>query len=87
MSPRVRLIVAVTLFGCLSSPIWSRQRFRLSAFLGPTRSRKTGLPIPQLTFSQRHSLLSQITPQTSRTLKLQWIYQARSLEKFEPRLW
>src|SRR5437763_8714878 len=33
--------------------------------------------------SQRHSLLTQITPGNVKNLELQWIYQARSLEKFE----
>src|SRR6202521_6135393 len=34
--------------------------------------------------SQRHSPLTQITPENVKNLELQWIYQARSLEKFEP---
>jgi alcohol dehydrogenase (cytochrome c) len=33
--------------------------------------------------SQRHSLLTQITPANVRNLELQWVFQARSLEKFE----
>jgi len=33
--------------------------------------------------SQRYSPLAQITPQNVRNLQLQWVYQARSLEKFE----
>ncbi len=33
--------------------------------------------------SQRYSALTQITPANVRNLELQWIYQARSLEKFE----
>jgi alcohol dehydrogenase (cytochrome c) len=33
--------------------------------------------------SQRHSALTQITPQNVRNLELQWIFQARSLEKYE----
>lgn len=35
------------------------------------------------TFSQRHSLLTQITPENVNKLELQWVFQARSLEKFE----
>ncbi len=34
-------------------------------------------------FSQRHTLLDQITPSNVKNLELQWIFQARSLEKFE----
>jgi alcohol dehydrogenase (cytochrome c) len=33
--------------------------------------------------SQRHSSLTQITPQNVKNLEMQWMYQARSLEKFE----
>src|SRR2546422_8627258 len=32
---------------------------------------------------QRYSTLSQITPENVKNLELQWIFQARSLEKFE----
>jgi alcohol dehydrogenase (cytochrome c) len=35
------------------------------------------------TMSQRHSSLNQITPQNVKNLEMQWMYQARSLEKFE----
>jgi alcohol dehydrogenase (cytochrome c) len=33
--------------------------------------------------SQRHSTLTQITPGNVKNLELQWVFQARSLEKFE----
>ena len=33
--------------------------------------------------SQRHSSLSQITPANVKNLELQWVFQQRSLEKFE----
>ena len=33
--------------------------------------------------SQRYSQLTQITPDNVKNLELQWVYQARSLEKFE----
>jgi alcohol dehydrogenase (cytochrome c) len=33
--------------------------------------------------SQRHSLLTQITPANVKDLELQWVFQAKSLEKFE----
>ena len=35
------------------------------------------------TLSQRHSLLTQITPANVKNLELAWVYQARSLEKYE----
>ena len=34
-------------------------------------------------FNQRHSQLTQITPANVKNLELQWVWQARSLEKFE----
>jgi alcohol dehydrogenase (cytochrome c) len=34
-------------------------------------------------FNQRHTLLAQITPANVKDLQLQWVWQARSLEKFE----
>ncbi len=33
--------------------------------------------------SQRYSTLTQITPANVKNLELQWVFQARSLEKFE----
>ena len=35
------------------------------------------------TFNQRHSRLTQITPANVKNLELQWVWQTRSLEKFE----
>jgi len=32
---------------------------------------------------QRYSLLDQITPANAKNLELKWVFQARSLEKFE----
>src|SRR5271170_7882 len=34
-------------------------------------------------FNQRHSLLTQISPANVKNLELKWVWQARSLEKFE----
>jgi alcohol dehydrogenase (cytochrome c) len=34
-------------------------------------------------FSQRYSPLGEVTPQNVKNLELQWVFQARSLEKFE----
>src|SRR5712671_1476547 len=82
MSPRVRLIVAVTLFGCLSSPIWSRQ-ISFERILGANKEPENWLTYSGTELSQRHSLLTQITPANVKNLELQWAFQARSLEKFE----
>ncbi len=82
MSPRVRLIVLVALFGCLSSPIWSRQ-ISFERILGANKEPENWLTYSGTTFSQRHSLLGRITAANVKNLELQWIFQARSLEKFE----
>ena len=58
-------------------------RSRSTAFCTPTRSRRTGSLIPARRSSQRYSPLTQITPANVKNLELQWVFQARSLEKFE----
>src|SRR5262245_43009882 len=35
------------------------------------------------TLSHRHSQLAEVTPENVKNLELQWVFQARSLEKFE----
>src|SRR5215472_15116289 len=35
------------------------------------------------TMGQRYSLLTQITPQNAKDLEMAWLWQARSVEKFE----
>ena len=37
--------------------------------------------------SQRYSTLDQITPANVKDLELQWVFQSRSLEKFEATAW
>ncbi len=46
-------------------------------------SRRTGSVIRARSFNQRYSPLTQITPANAKNLQLQWVWQARSLEKFE----
>src|SRR5258708_19230858 len=82
MSTRVRVIALMGLFGCISNPIWSRQ-ISFERILGANKEPENWLTYSGTTFSQRHSLLSQITAANVKNLELQWIYQARSLEKFE----
>ena len=82
MNQRVRLIVLVALFSCLSKPVWSRQ-ISFERILGAEKEPENWVTYSGTTFSQRYSLLSQITTANVKNLELQWIYQARSLEKFE----
>src|SRR5579864_9512755 len=51
--------------------------------LGANREPQNWLTYSGTTLSQRHSLLDQITPANVKNLELQWVYQAKSLEKFE----
>jgi alcohol dehydrogenase (cytochrome c) len=51
--------------------------------LHPAQEPQNWLTYSGTTFSQRHSPLSQITPENVNKLELQWVFQAKSLEKFE----
>src|SRR5437667_9633463 len=82
MRQRVRLIVLVTLFGCLPNSAWPRQ-ISFERILGADKEPENWLTYSGTTFSQRYSLLSQITTANIKNLELQWVYQARSLETFE----
>ncbi|PYU97732.1 MAG: PQQ-dependent dehydrogenase, methanol/ethanol family, partial [Acidobacteria bacterium] len=66
----------------LSASISSGQ-VSFERILGADKEPQNWLTYSGTTLSQRHSLLNQITPANVKNLELQWIYQARSLEKFE----
>jgi len=51
--------------------------------LHPDREPQNWLTYSGSYSSQRYSLLDQITPQNVKNLEVQWVFQARSLEKFE----
>ena len=51
--------------------------------LHATQEPQNWLTYSGTTFSQRHSPLTQITPENVTKLELQWVFQAKSLEKFE----
>ena len=51
--------------------------------LGADRTPEEWLTYNGTLSAQRHSTLTQITPANVRNLELQWVFQARSLEKFE----
>ena len=61
----------------------SRRRCRSNDSCGPIASRRTGSRTRAPCMSQRFSQLTQITPDNVKNLELQWIFQARSIEKFE----
>ena len=51
--------------------------------LGADRTPEEWLTYNGTLSAQRHSALTQITPANVKNLELQWVFQARSLEKFE----
>ncbi len=51
--------------------------------LHPDREPQNWLTYSGSYSSQRYSLLDQITPENVKNLEVQWVFQARSLEKFE----
>jgi alcohol dehydrogenase (cytochrome c) len=51
--------------------------------LHPEREPQNWLTYSGSNYSQRYSLLDQIAPANVKNLELKWVFQARSLEKFE----
>ena len=51
--------------------------------LGANQDPQNWLTYSGTTMSQRHSALTQITPDNAKDLTLQWVFQSRSLEKHE----
>ena len=82
MNARVPLLVSVLLSSLLSASISSGQ-VSFERILGAGKEPENWLTYSGTTLSHRHSLLDQITPANVKNLELQWIFQARSLEKFE----
>ena len=75
MNLRVLLLAVVT--GSLPAQV------SFDRILGANQEPQNWLTYSGTTMSQRHTPLTQITPQNVKNLEMQWMYQARSLEKFE----
>src|SRR6478672_8908797 len=69
------------LFLTVASSLWGQVTF--NRILNANKEPQNWLTYSGTELSQRHSLLNQITPANVRNLELQWVFQARSLEKFE----
>jgi alcohol dehydrogenase (cytochrome c) len=69
------------LFGCITSALWGQVSF--DRILSADKEPQNWLTYSGSTKSQRYSPLTQITPENVKNLQLQWMFQARSLEKFE----
>src|SRR5256886_3927294 len=80
MNPRRLLLM---LDACSASIAPLRGQVSFDRILGAANEPENWLTYSGSTLSQRYTLLSQITPANVKNLELQWIYQARSLQKFE----
>src|ERR1700719_965476 len=69
------------LFLTVASSLWGQVTF--NRILNANKEPQNWLTYSGTELSQRHSLLTQITPANVKNLEMQWVYQARSLEKFE----
>ncbi len=75
-----RIWLSLLLVSFASTP-WGQVSF--DRILSASQEPWNWLTYSEATFGQRYSPLSQITPANVKSLELQWIFQVRSLEKFE----
>ena len=75
----MRLVV----FTCLAAAAWAQAPVTFDRLLNSAREPQNWLTYSGAMHSQRHTALKQITPANAKNLELQWIFQSRSLEKFE----
>jgi alcohol dehydrogenase (cytochrome c) len=78
---RMQRFLLVPVIGLLAATGWSQVTF--NRIVSADKEPQNWLTYSGTTLSQRHSALTQITPDNAKNLQLQWVYQARSLEKFE----
>src|SRR3984885_6980500 len=70
-------LIFLTLAGSLSAQV------TFDRILNANKEPQNWLTYSGTLLGQRHSLLTQITPENVKNLEQQWVWQARSLEKFE----
>src|SRR6185312_7094179 len=76
---RVLMIAAV----CACAVTLRAQQVTFDRILHPEKEPQNWLSYSQNLFNQRFSPLTQITPGNAKNLELQWVWQSKSLEKFE----
>ena len=81
MSSRIVLLASILSASAWGPALWGQVTF--DRILGADKEPQNWLTYSGTTLSQRHSALTQITPDNAKNLQLQWVYQTRSLEKFE----
>src|SRR4029079_11308898 len=78
---RLRIVAAALLLAAASLQAQSQVTF--DRILHADKEPQNWLSYSGTPLNQRYSGLTQITPANVKNLQLQWIWQARSLEKFE----
>ena len=68
---------------CASAACVPAQNVTFDRLLHPEKEPQNWLSYSGALNGQRHTLLNQITPANVKNLELQWVWQARSTEKFE----
>jgi alcohol dehydrogenase (cytochrome c) len=71
----------LTLFALIAGSLSAQVPFE--RILNANQEPRNWLTYSGTNMSQRHSPLTQITPQNVKNLELEWVFQAQSLEKFE----
>src|SRR5579872_2308731 len=75
---------SLTVFGALlGAGLAAGQGVTFDRILNASKEPQNWLTYSGAYSSQRYSTLSQITPANAKNLELQWIFQARSLERYE----
>jgi alcohol dehydrogenase (cytochrome c) len=77
-----RLIAAIAIVVAIGVSVIA-QDVTFDRIMHPEKEPQNWLSYSGTVFNQRYSALTQITPANVKNLELQWIWQARSLEKFE----
>jgi alcohol dehydrogenase (cytochrome c) len=79
---KIRIILFISLAGSLWLRVLAGQ-VSFDRILAAGKEPQNWLTYSGSTLSQRYSLLNQITPENVKRLEQRWVFQARSLEKFE----
>ena len=83
MTRRVRSALAGIVLASTAGVWQVEAQVSFDRILGADRTPEEWLTYNGTALAQRHSPLAQITPANVKNLELQWVFQARSLEKFE----
>jgi alcohol dehydrogenase (cytochrome c) len=78
-----RALVATWVASLAGAAVLSAQQVTWDRLQHPEKEPQNWLSYSQNLFNQRFSPLTQITPANAKNLELQWVWQSKSLEKFE----